>query len=117
MGAAKAALRRRLCLIHQLSRGKNHHKKLLCHYKLKGLPASFIAYQFVLGQRDSVIRMMEMPVGERLLPPDCRNERYRCRRFWSLNYISQQMLKNFLTIGGVAPLLTPADSNQCSSSI
>ena len=51
MGAAKAALRRRLCLIHQMSRAKNHHKKLLRHSKLKGLPSSFIARQFVLGRR------------------------------------------------------------------
>jgi hypothetical protein len=52
--------------------------------------------------------MIEMPVGERLLRPIVGMNAAGADGFGSLNYISEQMLKNFLTIVGVAPFVTPA---------
>jgi hypothetical protein len=56
---------------------------------------------------DSVVRIIEIPASERSLRLTVGIGGAGANGFAGLNYISEQMMKDFLTTIGVAPLVTP----------
>jgi hypothetical protein len=55
---------------------------------------------------DSVVRIIEIPASERPLRLTVGISGAGTNGFAGLNYISEQMLKDFLTMIGIAPLVT-----------